>query len=288
VVADLAHAQGALVGYVHPFDWEIAPAKERSLTNALPADVAHGKVDYMEIVGFSDHKATAAIWYRLLNLGFRLPAGAGTDAMTNYASLRGPVGLNRVFLDTGGARTPAALRDALRGGRTFATNGPLLGLEIAGQHPGAVMQLQAGRVPYRVALRSPVPVDHLELVQNGRVVRNFKLSGDRRSFDATAELAVDAGGWVLLRAWNDAADPLTLDLYPYATTSPIYVQMSGGAPSSPDDAEYFVAWLDRVIDDAAARDDYNTVAERSATIDYLREARERFRQLALRGQVAIR
>ena len=102
VVADLAHAQGALVGYVHPFDNEIDPAKEKALSNALPADVANGKVDYMEIVGFSDHKSTAAIWYRLLNLGFRLPAGAGTDAMANYASLRGPVGMNRVFLNTGG------------------------------------------------------------------------------------------------------------------------------------------------------------------------------------------
>ena len=40
----------------------------------------------------------ADIWYRLLNLGFRLPAGAGTDAMANYASLRGPVGMNRVFI----------------------------------------------------------------------------------------------------------------------------------------------------------------------------------------------
>ncbi len=87
VIADLAHAQGALVGYVHPFDSDIDPVNEKSLSNELPADVANGKVDYMEIVGFSDHKATAGIWYRLLNLGFRIPAGAGTDAMANYADL---------------------------------------------------------------------------------------------------------------------------------------------------------------------------------------------------------
>ena len=102
VVADLAHAQGALVGYVHPFDTLPDPVNDKSLTNELPADVANGKVDYMEIVGFSDHKATAEVWYRLLNLGYRIPAGAGTDAMANYADLRGPVGMNRVFLDTGG------------------------------------------------------------------------------------------------------------------------------------------------------------------------------------------
>lgn len=135
-VADLAHAQGALVGYVHPYDNPIDPAKETTLTHELPADAAHGKVDYVEVMGFSDHKATAEVWYRLLDLGFRLPAGAGTDAMADYASLRGPVGLNRVFLDTGGERTPAALASALKAGRSFVSNGPLVGLELAGRHPG--------------------------------------------------------------------------------------------------------------------------------------------------------
>ena len=89
-IADLAHAQGALVGYVHIADAPIDPPKEKVLSYELPADVAHGKVDYLEVMGFSDHHITAGIWYRLLNLGFRLPAGAGTDAMANYASLRGP------------------------------------------------------------------------------------------------------------------------------------------------------------------------------------------------------
>src|SRR5258706_13313879 len=45
------------------------------ITDELPVDVALGKLDYVEIVGFSDHRSTAAVWYRLLNLGFRIPAG---------------------------------------------------------------------------------------------------------------------------------------------------------------------------------------------------------------------
>ncbi len=59
-------------------------------------------MDYYEALGFVDeYVATATVWYRLLNCGFRLPAGAGTDAMANFASLRGPVGLNRVFVRSG-------------------------------------------------------------------------------------------------------------------------------------------------------------------------------------------
>jgi len=94
-VADLAHAQGAVVGYVHPFDSDPDPSDTtHPLTAEFPVDLALGKVDYYEAMGFvDDPMATAHVWYRALNCGFRLPAGAGTDAMANYASLRGPVGL---------------------------------------------------------------------------------------------------------------------------------------------------------------------------------------------------
>jgi TolB protein len=279
-VADLAHAQGALVGYVHPFDTVPDPVRDKSLTNELPADVANGKVDYIEIVGFSDHKSTAAVWYKLLNLGFRLPAGAGTDAMTNYASLRGPVGMNRVFVDTGGNPSPVALLAALKAGRTFASNGPLLGLEVDGKHPGGTVARSApGKLNYRIAYRSPVAVDHLELVHNGKVVKEFALTGDRHTLDAAGEVQADEAGWLLLRAWSDGSDPEVLDLYPYATTSPVYLDLPGGLPPDPADAAYFVAWLDRVIADAGSRTDYRAARERDETLAYLHRARDRFQSL---------
>jgi len=280
VIADLAHRQGALVGYVHPFDTVPDPAKDASLTHMLPADVAHGKVDYLEVVGFADHKSTAEVWYRLLNLGFRIPTGAGTDAMANYASLRGPVGMNRVFLDTGGKLDPDSVNAALKGGRTFASNGPLLGLIVDGKRPGGVIARTPGPVRYQVALRSPVAVDHLEIVQDGKVVKSFALTGERRTFDASGELDLKTSGWLVLRAWNDGADPEVLDLYPYATTSPIYLDLPGRAPVARDDALYFVAWLDRVIDAARQRQDYRTDDERAETLDYLASARATYASLA--------
>ncbi|GAB3089100.1 CehA/McbA family metallohydrolase [Lysobacter terrae] len=286
VIADLAHAQGGLVGYVHPFDTVPDPAKDPVLTHQLPADVAHGKVDYLEIVGFADHKATAEVWYRLLNLGYRLAAGAGTDAMANYASLRGPVGMNRVFVDLGDASADTASDAArilapLKAGHAFVSNGPLLGLLLGGSKPGDTLAMAGkGKQRYQVALRSPVAVDHLELVQNGHVLQRFDLSGDRRRFDATGELDIGEGGWILLRAWNDGADPQVLDLYPYATTNPVWVDLPGGAPPAHGDATYFAAWIDRLIAAADARDDYNTAQEKRDTLAYLREARAIFQRKA--------
>src|SRR4030095_9401149 len=127
------------------------------------------------------HKSTAEVWYKLLNLGFRVPTGSGTDAMANYASLRGPVGMNRVYLATGGSVEPEALKSALQEGRTFAPKGPQRALEVEGKAPGDTLTVPAGgqTVRYRAALRSPVAVDHFEVVQNGVVVASHRLPPGR-------------------------------------------------------------------------------------------------------------
>ena len=277
VIADLGHQQHALIGYVHPFDESVDPDTVTNLTNALPADVAHGKVDYYEVVGFSDHRASAEVWYRLLNLGFHLPAGAGTDAMGNYASLRGPVGMNRVFLNVAPSPTPAQLKDGLRLGHTFATNSALLGFEIDGRRPGDQLELSSTRaVPYHASLRSIVPIDHFEIIYNGRVVATLAPDAARMAADVDGTLKLDQSGWLVLRAWNAHADRQVQDIYPYATTSPLYVRVRGSAPRYSADARFFVRWLERTLDSAQARGDYNNAQEKADTLEYLRSARAKF------------
>ncbi len=180
-VADLAHEQQGVVGYVHPFDTYPDPAKDK-LTDELPVDVALNKVDYIEVLGFSDHKSTAKVWYRLLNCGFHLPTAAGTDAMANFASLRGPVGLNRVYVEVPDGKLDVEPWLAnLKRGRTFATNGPLLGFSLGGHPLGSEVKLPAGtqEVKFKAWLRSIVPIDHLEVICNGTVARELKLDGNR-------------------------------------------------------------------------------------------------------------
>ncbi len=202
-VADIAHARGALVGYVHPFDEYPQPIAKphETLTNELPVDVALGKVDYMEILGFSDHRSTAHVWYQLLNLGFRIPAAGGTDAMADYSSLRGPVGMNRVYARVGsGELDPKAWMASLKAGHSFATNGPLLGFTLGGAGIGDELTFAGRRASGRV-LRAHAfhrPVDHLELVCNGRVVRSFvtgKPFGPRRIQRQHRRSRTAAGAW---------------------------------------------------------------------------------------------
>jgi TolB protein len=242
-------------------------------------DLALGKVDYYEALGFVDDlTATATVWYRLLNCGFRLAAGAGTDAMANYASLRGPVGMNRVYVRSGPPLEHRRWLAALKAGRSFATNGPLLGLTLDGQELGSEIHLPAGgrEVTAAVRLRSNVPVDHLELVLNGAVVRKIPLGEDRRAATDTVRIPVTRSGWLLLRARGDRPAYPTLDVHPYATTSPIYLTVGGKPARSPEDARYFMAWIDRMRGAVERHRDWNSDAERQETLEMLARARAEY------------
>jgi TolB protein len=282
-VADLGHAEGALIGYVHPYEEPPAPLTHPVHTDAdeLPVDVALGKVDYMEIVSFADHQATAAVWYRLLNLGFHIPAAGGTDAMANYAILRGPVGLNRVY-----ARVPAgplsseAWLAALRSGRSFATNGPLLDFSLAGLSVGSTLELQGTqRVVFHARMRSIVPLDHAQIVCNGRIARELTLGGHRDTVEASGSLPLEASGWCVLRAFTAKAEYPVLDNFVYATTSPIYFSLRGARPRSSEDARYFVAWIDHLIETTARYGDWNSAAEKAGVLKELTDAREIYQRL---------
>jgi len=276
VVADVAHEQQAVVGYVHPYETIPDPGKDESLTHELPVDLALGKVDYIEAMGFSDHKSTAEVWYRLLNCGFRLPTAAGTDAMANFASLRGPLGLNRVYV-----KVPSGPLDihtwltALKQGRSFASNGPLLRFTLGGRELGDELRLPAGgnKVKFTASLRSIVPVDHFQMICTGKVARDLKLSPDRRAADVEDTISISRSGWCLLRAWSEKAEYPVLDLYPYATTSPVYVNVAGSPTKAAEDAAYFVAWIDRMIDAAKSNKDWNTEAEKTAVLKLFSYAR---------------
>ncbi len=280
-VADMAHEQGALVGYVHPFDSFPDPAKDDPLTSELPADVALGKVDYIEVVGFSDHKSTAEVWYKLLNCGFRLPAAAGTDFMGNYASLRGPVGLNRVYAEApaGPLRIEPWL-DAIKAGRTFATNGPLLRFSLGDQPIGGEVRLEKKQeVRFSAEMNSMVPVDHLQIVCNGKVARELAMDSERTSAHIHGSIPLEANAWCVLRAFSDKAEYPILDLYPYATTSPVYVRVAGVAGHNAADGAYFVAWIDRLISGARSNTAWNTEAEKQSVLSMLQEARQKYAKM---------
>lgn len=280
VMIDLAHQQNAVAGYVHPFDDEPDPDAEGRLSHSLPLDVVQGRLDFMEVVSFANHQEVAKVWYRFLNLGYHVAAGAGTDAMTNYASLRGPVGLNRAFLKAK-AGDPASLKAAIKSGTGFVSNGPLLGLlaksdsDKSFSGPGGSIQLpqQGGTLNISLALRSYVPVTRLEIVQNGKVVHTADLADNQFEASQDIQIPVKQSGWILLRAINATPHALVQDLYTYASTNPIWIEVDGKPQHAPDDADYFIRWLDKIKQHVISRvDDFNAPWEMDFILTDIDEA----------------
>jgi hypothetical protein len=54
------------------------------------------------------------------------------------------------------------------------------------------------------------------------------------------------------------------------------VQIAGRPPHSPDDARYFVAWIDRVSETTSLYPDWNSESEKRAVLGRLAEARAKF------------
>jgi Tol biopolymer transport system component len=279
-------AQGGLTGYVHPGDVLADTTQpDKALFYGLPADAALGLVDYMELVSFSEHVSTAWVWYRLLNCGFRIPAAAGTDAMTNFASLRGPVGMNRVYVKLDGPLSRERFLAGIKAGRTFATNGPLVELTIDGHGVGDEIRLPAtgGRLRVHAALRSFVPIERLELVGRDNLVIRFGLTGDSTRATIDTTITARQSGWYTLRAWGTKARHPVLDIYPFATTSPIYLSVGNEPVRSAEDAAYFVRWVDRLDSLARASTAWNTDAERTGTLEKFAGARKVFAEQAGAG-----
>ena len=298
-VFDLAHAQGGVTGYVHPFDSRPDPFdRTEPVRYEMPIDVALGKLDYFEVMGFSDHLITSEFWYRLLNCGYRIPAAAGTDAFPNFASLRGPQGLVRVYARSGLRLDHASFLAAIKGGKTFVTNGPLLGIGVKadsrtvgrtdsrseGQTVGGwygigdEISLPAGQhtLQVQVTLRSNTPVDHLELVRNGKVVASVPLRGNRTRADTLLTVPVEESGWYLVRTYADHPKAPILDLYPFASTSAFYLTVAGKPVRSREDAEYFLAWIDRVRQEVEQHQAWNSAAEREEVLRVIAQARAEF------------
>jgi TolB protein len=221
------------------------------------------------------------VWYRLLNLGFHLPAAGGTDAMADYAMLRGPVGMNRTYVSVpNGPLDHKQWLAGLKAGRSFATNAPLLEFTLGGKPMGETLAISAAQdVAFTARVRSIVPLDAAQVVCNGKVMQEIALDAAHQEATVAGTLPIGASGWCVLRAFTAHAEYPVLDNFVYGTTSPVYVSIAGRAPRSPEDARYFIAWIRHLSEATAAYPDWNSQAEKSAVLDTLAAAQKVYQRM---------
>jgi hypothetical protein len=125
------------------------------------------------------------VWARLLNCGVRLACTGGSDFPFS-AALLAPwypnLGLDRTYAQVEGSFSYPAWLEAIRKGRTFATNGPLLFFTVDGQPPGSEIRAPASHSRMRLDARAVCNygLDCLEIVCNGAVVKHVEGQGGQR------------------------------------------------------------------------------------------------------------
>lgn len=280
-VLDTVHSQGGVGGYVHPYYGE--PSERRySGAREFPVNAALGNVDYFDLMCiWSDELHSEKVWYRNLNLGFRVPASAGSDAMTDY--WRHPaVGSVRVYVKTD---SPLDYGNWIRGlteGRSFVTSGPLLFLKVEGREPGAELHLPAGAsTPVRVEAEavSILPMKSLDIIQNGEVVHTHQPEDPYRA-QLDLSVPVERTGWLAARVTGPEKQHFLMDSYVYAHTNPVYVSKGGEPATAPEDARYFLKWVDSVLEMLEQSDRFDTPAQRQEVMEVWQRARDIYAGLA--------
>ncbi|MHC1557729.1 CehA/McbA family metallohydrolase [Actinomycetospora sp. C-140] len=255
--ADL-RASGASTAYAHPVFAPFGVAEDdpygpflsphRTVeARALVVDAALGLVDGLEVVSCFDDRAGAELYHRLLGCGLRLAAVAGSDVFLSFAHGPGvasnPPGWLRTYAQLGGAPVSAeAVRDAVRAGRTVATNGPFVSLAVDGAGPGDVVTAEVGDV---LAVRARVRgsgADEVVLVGPDGEIAAAPVGPD-----GTVVASVTVGGplWIAALA-RGGPHPLDPERPVFAHTSPVHVEVAGERVGRPADARWCLGLLDRV------------------------------------------
>ena len=207
-----------------------------------PVPILAGLVDALEIGALRGDDFPVQEWYRYLNCGYKVAVAGGTDKMGAYC----PLGWLRTYahLDPNRPFTYRAWAKAVRQGKTFASNGPLLDLRVDGHPIGDELLMKRGGGTLEVAAlaESFWPLGLLELVHDGRVVMTEKggRSGKNR-LEVYARVKVEKSGWIAARCSGAPSHPGGAVA---AHTSPVYVKVGETRAFSAPAAEHMLGLVE--------------------------------------------
>jgi len=216
------------------------------------------------------------IYYRLLNCGFRLPASAGTASGVKPI----PLGYNRVYVHLDEPFSYDAWFRALKAGRSFATNGPMLFLTVNGREPGDAIQLAPGagqgtRVKIHAEAESQDELEKLEVLWKGKVIKKVAAPPTSHQLSVDFEADTNQTGWFAARAFEKPTETVR-----FAHTSPVYVRVGDDHGIVPGDAAFFVTSMDRAIAFLQSLPGFHSPADRDAMVNTFQQARAVYERLA--------
>lgn len=262
MAAQQARAQGGLVVYVHPIVGQNDPFDTNLGAKEAPVTAALGAMDAIDVLPFGPQ--AYELWYRLLNCGFRIAPGAGTDVFTNWRGINRIPGLSRQYVEVGSAMSWPRWVERYRAGRAFVTNGPLLTFTVNGQPMGSEIKAAEGQ-SYRARISADIssrdPLETVELVRNGEVVESRSVPAGGATFRYDKDVEVDRSAWFALRVTGRPVRGLPNEI-PRAHSAPVYIHLGGKPVIVREDMDLMVRWIQRLWASLEERNNYGAPGNR--------------------------
>ncbi|MEU8802246.1 CehA/McbA family metallohydrolase [Spirillospora sp. NPDC048819] len=270
---------GAVLGYSHPFHIPMSeddpPAAalaggRNCSSREIVADAALGLIDSLDVLNHSSIQTTAIVYRRLLGAGNTLAVTAGTDAMLSFqrrGNQSSPPGWERVYARVDGPLTAASFAEAIRRGRTFATTGPWLELDVNGHGPGDVLDVAPGERVTVTARTIGPEVLRIELRTAGGVL------AEGPPGEVTAEFTAGGPTYVVAVAIGPQHERSMHHSGAFAHTSPVHLHVDGRHVAREADLRWCLEYLDRLEDllrRAARIDDPNQLVTHLDLLDAAR------------------
>ncbi len=221
---------------------------------------------------------TNQAYYSFLNCGIKL-AATGGSAM---GVMRVPLGYNRTYMKIDGELSQKNALKALKDGRTFATSGPMLFFTVNGKESGTTIQFVAGdhnTVKIEANLESIEPVESLEIIHNGKIIKQISLNGALPNPVLNKSLKLDfsvsKSGWFAARAIYFNQNHLVRQ----AHTSPVYVLVDKKPIAFKKDALRLISWIDKLIAINGNEGRYQSEEQREQVLVKYREARQYYQNI---------
>jgi hypothetical protein len=213
-------------------------------------DAALGVVDSVDVLSNADDLASAQLYRRMVGAGLRVAATAGSDAMLSLRHMgvhSNPPGWVRMYARTGDAISLSSLQEAIRAGRTVATNGPWLMLDVDGHEPGDDVDVVAPTTVVATVRATTDGPFTVRLHRGSELAHEWRVADGEATHGWSAEVRLSVTTPDALTAeLVGGPDPLVLDDIAYAHTSPVHLVVAGNRARRAEDIDWCLLWLDRL------------------------------------------
>jgi len=229
-IADQSHALNGIIGLAHG-------GYVHQEANGLLLD---DKMDFIELLQFGGYRSLGLDgWYDFLNIGFRIPIVGACD----YPYTR-ELGSEITYVWSDEVPTPRTFARHVADGKSFATTGPMLFLDIEDKKPGEIFTFPERTdttLSVQINVTSPIyPVRYVELIVNGHAIDREQFPELKEHFQLNHQLRIRKSCWVAARTYAEAGTE--------AHTNPIYIYVGKDLPFNRDSARQIIARLEGSIE----------------------------------------